>query len=585
MVKLKNHKAKIFVVVIIVYLIIAGLVFINDKYNNKEAAQGENESQSVEKADNKVDTVNNYDLLTANLTYDLATAKMPILKTDCESIISQNNLPALERMSEEDTTKYMSNLQVLKKIQDLGIDTKTFETPEFNWKNLYNEVYNEIEKNVNYSSYITFEGTKASELNSLIEASENTYITLESHELVLDETIKLKSGIGINGKKTTFTAQGVDKAFLIENCSNVTLDNIHLVDGGYAYGIYAVKSTNFVVSDCAVEKAGSVGMVVLGENKNFVIRNNVLRDNTMSGMFFGENVSQGVFEGNTIEKNRGASNFGAGMIMAAMKYQSYDTPYITFEDNYLYDMGDAPHDIVIYHNVIQWNNSSGIYSCGGYENYIVNNTFYRNDKEGMCLDYGTFGVYVSNNTVKENGGRYRQTDADLKDDFIFELGRMSDGSSPAKLPGISLDNAAYNILAKNDIDDNYGDGIKTVRSAYRNIILANVVGDNNIGQNDMFHFFGVDIGFASKPDEPVKGLDFTPSYENVICRNTISGDNYSGIHLADGSYCNDVFDNVVMDASKFAIENHSIMFNSIMNNNADKGNLDVYLEQTSGKKK
>jgi hypothetical protein len=100
----------------------------------------------------------------------------------------------------------------------------------------------------------------------------------------------------------------------------------------------------------------------------------------------------------------------------------------------------------------------------------------------------------------------------------------------------------------------------------------------------MFHFFGIDIGYASKPDEPVKGLDFMPAYENIICRNIISGRNYSGIHLSDESYCNDVFDNVILDSDKFAIENHSTLFNSIMNNNSNRGNLDVYLEQTTKKK-
>ena len=29
----------------------------------------------------------------------------------------------------------------------------------------------------------------------------------------------------------------------------------------------------------------------------------------------------------------------------------------------------------------------------------------------------------------------------------------------------------------------------------------------------IFHFFGIEIGHESTPDEPVKGLDFTASYE------------------------------------------------------------------------
>ena len=49
---------------------------------------------------------------------------------------------------------------------------------------------------------------------------------------------------------------------------------------------------------------------------------------------------------------------------------------------------------------------------------LLENIIYQNDKEGMCLDYGTFGAYVSNNIVKENGGRLRQSDEDLEADFV-----------------------------------------------------------------------------------------------------------------------------------------------------------------------
>ena len=33
----------------------------------------------------------------------------------------------------------------------------------------------------------------------------------------------------------------------------------------------------------------------------------------------------------------------------------------------------------------------------------------------------------------------------------------------------------------------------------------------------------------STPDEPVKGLDFTASYENIVCRNIVTGSNYAGV--------------------------------------------------------
>ena len=75
-------------------------------------------------------------------------------------------------------------------------------------------------------------------------------------------------------------------------------------------------------------------------------------------------------------------------------------------------------------------------------------------------------------------GRLRQSDEDLEADFVTTFGRLSDGSSPAKLPGISIDNSAYNTIVNNNVTQNYGSGVKMVRSAYRNIIMENSVSDN-----------------------------------------------------------------------------------------------------------
>lgn len=84
------------------------------------------------------------------------------------------------------------------------------------------------------------------------------------------------------------------------------------------------------------------------------------------------------------------------------------------------------------------------------------------------------------------------------------------------------------------------------------------------------------MGHASTPDEPVKGLDFTASYENIVCRNIVTGSNYAGVFLAEGSYCNDVFDNTILGSEWFAIECHSTMFNSMPNNTMDQEVLNLY---------
>ena len=66
-------------------------------------------------------------------------------------------------------------------------------------------------------------------------------------------------------------------------------------------------------------------------------------------------------------------------------------------------------------------------------------------------------------------------------------------------------------------------------------------------------------------------MDFTPDFENIICRNVISGNHYSGVFIGEDGYVNDIFDNIVIGPQMFAIEAISSKFNSIINNfsNAD----------------
>ena len=520
-----------------------------------------------------------YDKAVQLLDYDVDSAAMKISPSDCYSIMTANKLPALSRMAAEDSKKYMGNLQVLQKIEKLGIDTASFETPELNWKNVYNRVSDTMQKENTFSDKISFTGSTASQLNTLIAQSTDAYITIESSTVRMDEPISMKSGIALDAAGVIFTGSTDDRvaqAVIAEDCTNFALYNLNLTAGCYEYGIYIIRSNTFTIENCTISNALYKGLVMMGENKNFTIRNNTVSYNGNGAVFLNGNISNGIIAGNDVVDNYGTRNLTAGIVMTSMEIDDYYTAYNEFKDEHLYNLLDTPHDIVLYQNNVKHNNSSGIYSDGAYQIYIVENIIYQNDKEGMCLDYGTFGAYVSNNIVKENGGRLRQSDEDLEADFVTTFGRLSDGSSPAKLPGISIDNSAYNTIVNNNVTQNYGSGVKMVRSAYRNIIMENSVSDNNKGKSDDFHFFGIEIGHESTPDEPVKGLDFTASYENIVCRNIVTGSNYAGVFLAVESYCNDVFDNTILGSEWYAIECHSNMFNSMPNNIMDQEILNLY---------
>ena len=584
--KKRRNKKRIIIAAVIVYLAVIGIVAVWESGRQKPAnpdtaaAQEEayNRKKAVIDAQEKAEQ-QAYDKAVQLLDYDVDSAAMKISPADCYSIMTANKLPALSRMAAEDSKKYMGNLQVLQKIEKLGIDTASFETPELNWKNVYNRVSDTMQKENTFSDKISFTGSTASQLNTLIAQSTDAYITIESSTVRMDEPISMKSGIALDAAGVTFTGSTDDRvaqAVIAEDCTNFALYNLNLTAGCYEYGIYIIRSNTFTIVNCTISNALYKGLVMMGENKNFTIRNNTVSYNGNGAVFLNGNISNGIIAGNDVVDNYGTRNLTAGIVMTSMEIDDYYTAYNEFKDEHLYNLLDTPHDIVLYQNNVKHNNSSGIYSDGAYQIYIVENIIYQNDKEGMCLDYGTFGAYVSNNIVKENGGRLRQSDEDLEADFVTTFGRLSDGSSPAKLPGISIDNSAYNTIVNNNVTQNYGSGVKMVRSAYRNIIMENSVSDNNKGKSDDFHFFGIEIGHESTPDEPVKGLDFTASYENIVCRNIVTGSNYAGVFLAVESYCNDVFDNTILGSEWYAIECHSNMFNSMPNNIMDQEILNLY---------
>ena len=584
--KKRRNKKRIIIAAVIVYLAVIGIVAVWESGRQKPAnpdtaaAQEEayNRKKAVIDAQEKAEQ-QAYDKAVQLLDYDVDSAAMKISPADCYSIMTANKLPALSRMAAEDSKKYMGNLQVLQKIEKLGIDTASFETPELNWKNVYNRVSDTMQKENTFSDKISFTGSTASQLNTLIAQSTDAYITIESSTVRMDEPISMKSGIALDAAGVTFTGSTDDRvaqAVIAEDCTNFALYNLNLTAGCYEYGIYLIRSNTFTIENCTISNALYKGLVMMGENKNFTIRNNTVSYNGNGAVFLNGNISNGIIAGNDVVDNYGTRNLTAGIVMTSMEIDDYYTAYNEFKDEHLYNLLDTPHDIVLYQNNVKHNNSSGIYSDGAYQIYIVENIIYQNDKEGMCLDYGTFGAYVSNNIVKENGGRLRQSDEDLEADFVTAFGRLSDGSSPAKLPGISIDNSAYNTIVNNNVTQNYGSGVKMVRSAYRNIIMENSVSDNNKGKSDDFHFFGIEIGHESTPDEPVKGLDFTASYENIVCRNIVTGSNYAGVFLAVESYCNDVFDNTILGSEWYAIECHSNMFNSMPNNIMDQEILNLY---------
>lgn len=570
--------------IVYIVLVLALCLGCFGKETPEQEAQPEPE-QTIEEQVELVDLDREFPITANNLVYAepgqkslyVESDEVLLLEEDKQDIRALYQLPALERMNKEDAAAKMGNLQVLEKIAVLGVETDVFFTPEYNWKALYNDSITRVQQALSFEEEVEFSGDSASELNDFLVKHTEKIVRITADVILLDEVIKVPSNIILDGQGVEIT--GTDRvryAILLEDVENVAIYNMKL-QSGFDQGIYIIESNHILIWNNEITNATYKAVCVMGENSYVNVVNNCVYENGNGAVFFNGDISNSIIQGNSIYQNKGTRNLTAGIVFSAMEVEDKYTPYNEFKDEYLYDLLSSPHDNVIKDNLIQGNYSSGFYCDGGYMNYVIHNTIEDNEKEGMCLDYGTFGTYVSENTIRRNGERNRQTDEDLEADFILGAGRLADGSSTAKLPGISIDNSAYNIVLGNSITDNSGSGVKMVRSGYRNLILSNLILDNNKGKNEAFHGFGIEFGHASDPDEPVIGLDFTADYENIAARNLISGSHYAGIFLAQGSYCNDLIDNIVMDSEMFSIENHSEYFNSAVGNLVNVETLNMEL--------
>lgn len=508
-----------------------------------------------------------------------------LLDTDSQSLTERYALPALERMTQSDTESLIAPLQVIQRIQILGIDPATFDIPEANWKNLYNSVMTRLAPlaTAETAQTVNFTGSSLAELNDFLAANPGSTVEVTSPALVMDATLVVPTGTILHGNGVVLTPgnETLDKAIVLDQAENAAVTGF-VINGGCNYGVYVKNSSSFYLADLDISNVSLKGLCVMGENTGFALVNNSIHENQNGAIFLNGEISNGVIEGNHIENNSGARNLTAGLVLCSMPIEDIETAYNPFPDEMLYDILQSPHQLVVRGNTVAQNHSSGIYSESGYLNYYVENTIYKNEKEGMCLDYGSFGNYITGCEIRQNGGRNRMSDEDLEADFILDQGRMADGSSPAKLPGISLDNTAYNTIYGNIVRDNYGSGIKAVRSAFSNTILCNQIIDNNRGASDTFHFFGIELSTDLNADEAVQGLDFTPCYENIIARNTISGGHYAGVFMGEDAFMNDIFDNTFMDCTDWAMESLSEKYNSTLNNMANMPTRGIELSNGQG---
>jgi parallel beta-helix repeat protein len=222
-----------------------------------------------------------------------------------------------------------------------------------------------------------------------------------------------------------------------------------------------------------------------------------------------------------------------------------------------------PRHITIHKCVFAHNRKMGICTDGAGHLNIENCQLIGNQCEGITLDNGTWGANVADCTIRENGRRGHQNESELHEDQVHHDGLLSDGTSPVKLPGISMDNAAFCRIENCRIEDNYGDGVKFVRAGYRTMVKFCRIWSNNRGGSRGHPHFGVRIGsdLQGWPDQ----VDF-PSHEIQILHNDILGGHTCGIILNHGVLNSQICYNSIRFQYEEAIRNLSRRFNKIADN-------------------
>jgi parallel beta-helix repeat protein len=337
-------------------------------------------------------------------------------------------------------------------------------------------------------------------------------------------------------------------AVFVSGISDVLLSHVEII---------APRAVGFLLADgvsrtrlehCYVSHAGLVGFMMIRDVRDTILQSCVAEYCGQSGVFltdlklpFGMDPLD--FDGQIYHTSTVIGNFG---------------PF-------------APEDPSPYRNTFtdctfRCNRKMGITTDGVGYLRVVNCVIAENDCEGITIDNGSWGCHIQNCHIYSNGWRGLQHDVELHMDYVGTHGVMEDGSSRSKLPGVSLDNAAYTRIEENCIEGNWGDGVKFVRSVYGCTVARNLIANNNRGMNDSFHFFGVLVGVAERqhPDQ----FDF-PGCHNRIVENDIIGRHHAGIHLMHPTTGNLVQNNLIIGALFGPIEDHDSAGNHIMFNGSD----------------
>lgn len=410
-------------------------------------------------------------------------------------------------------------------------------------------------------------------VNKLSE--EGGILNLPAGRVELSEELKIGSYMTIIGVEdaTEIVFKDTDYGIVIKgNASEIThvkLKNLrirHMGEHRFCAAILVTKARRLQFSNIEIISPLAVGFLFSDGVHQSNLNHCLVYEAGLAGFMMVRDVSEVTLDSCIAEKCQQSGIFltdmklPTGMDPLDFNAQIYHTNEVIGNFGPFHPDDPSPCNNTFINCKFSHNRKMGITTDGVGFLRVINSIISHNDCEGITIDNGSWGCQILNCTIHGNGWRGMQHDIELSLDFVNELGIMEDGSSMAKLPGISLDNAAYSRIENNCIEGNFGDGIKFVRSVYSCTVSGNIISNNNRGINNKFHFFGTLVGVAERQHKDQ--CDF-PSCFNSIFNNDITGNHYAGIHLAFGTSGNMVKNNTIVGEMFHTIENCALKNNII----------------------
>jgi len=404
-------------------------------------------------------------------------------------------------------------------------------------------------------------------------------IRLPSGHLILEKPLKITQGICLTGVlgRTELIFKHCDYGIYIQGTEDkpltqVSLHNLKIYHEGehkFCSALFATQTIGLHLENIEIISPRAVGFLLADSVIQSKLINCRVHYAGLVGFMFIRDVNETLMQGCISEYCQ-----QGGVFLSDLKLPEHIAPLdfpaqLHHTDHVIGNFGPfsvedpSPYRTDMIDCVFSHNRKMGITTDGVAYLSVQNCVIAHNDCEGITIDNGSWGCLIQNCHIYNNGWRGLQHEVELGIDFVNEMGLMDDGSSKAKLPGISLDNAAYTRIEHNHIECNWGDGVKLVRASYGSNIANNLIENNNRGVNDRFHYFGVLVGVAER--QHIDQHDFA-SCNNRISENTILGEHFAGIHLMAEVTGNIVEKNKISGAKFQAIETHARSGNVIINN-------------------